>query len=96
MKLLVEVKYYNNFTLIKTINAIYQERFKRFLRIDNIDGVSNKKFYMDFLRESYIYIKEGLVEKDLNIFLNYYTEKELKEFRNEIEGLKKNPDKFLK
>ena len=73
MKLIIEMEYYNNLTLIKTINAVYQERFKRFLRIESEETI-NKKFYMDFLRESYIYIKEELVEFDPEMFLNYFTE----------------------
>ena len=96
MKLLIESSYYNNYTLLKTTNAIYQERFKRFLRLEKIEGTQNKDFYMDFLRESYIYIKEGLIEKDVNIFLRYFTEEELEKYRAEIEFLKKNPNEFLK
>lgn len=96
MKLWVEVGYFNNNTHIKSINSIYQDRFKRFLRIEKIDNVHNKDFYLELLREYYIYIKEHLVEKDLNYFFKYFTEEELQQFRSEIKLLKDNPNEFLK
>lgn len=55
MKLWVEVRYYNNYTYIKTINSIYQDRFKRFLRVEKINEIKNKSFYLELLREYYIY-----------------------------------------
>ena len=96
MKLWVEVGYFNNNTYIKSINSIYQERFKRFLRIENMENVQNKDFYLNLLRKYYIYIKEHLVEKDINYFLKYFTEEELQQFRDEIKSLKNNPSEFLK
>lgn len=96
MKLWVEVGYFNNNTYIKSINSIYQDRFKRFLKIENIENVHNKEFYLELLREYYIYIKEHLVEKDLNYFFKYFTEGELQQFRSEIKQLKDNPNEFLK
>lgn len=96
MKLWVEVGYFHNYNSIKTITSIYQDRFKRFLRIENIDELKNKNFYISLLREYYIYIKEHLVEKDLEYFLKYFTKKELEEFRAEITLLKNNPEAFLK
>ncbi len=96
MKLWIEVEYFHNYTFIKTINAIYQDRFKRFLRINDIDEIKNKSFYLDFLREYYIYIKENLIEKDLNYFFKYFTEQELEVFRTEIRLLKSKPEIFLK
>lgn len=96
MKLWVEVGYFNNYNFIKTINSIFQDRFKRFLKIENIDRLENKAFYMDLLREYYIYIKEHLMEKDLQYFLRYFTQEELQEFRNEIDYLRRNPNEFLK
>lgn len=95
MKLWVEVGYFNNYTFIKTINSIYQDRFKRFLRIRDIEDIENKDFYLELLREYYIYIKEHLIEKDLEYFLKYFTTDELKEFRKEIELLNKRPEVFL-
>ena len=96
MKLWIDVGYFNNNTHIKSINSIYQERFKRFLRIENMEGVHDKEFYLELLREYYIYIKENLIEKDLNYFFKYFTEEELQQFRKEIENLKNNPKEFLK
>lgn len=96
MKLWVDVGYFNNNAHVKSINSIYQDRFKRFLRIENIEGVHNKEFYLELLREYYIYIKEHLIEKDLNYFLKYFTEEELQQFRKEIEQLRNNPNEFLK
>lgn len=96
MKLWVEVGYFNNYTFIKTIDTIYQERFKRFLRINDIDKIKNKSFYLELLREYYIYIKEHLMEKDLDYFFKYFTKEELEIFKKEIELLKNNPKTFLK
>ena len=95
MKLWVETGYFNNYTIIKTINAVYQERFKKFLKIKNMDGIINKEFFVDFLREYYIYIKENLVENNLKYTLKYFTEEEINDFRTEIKTLKTNPQKFL-
>lgn len=96
MKLWVEVGYLHNYTFIKTTNSVYQDRFKRFLRVENIDKINNKAFYIDLLREYYIYIKQHLIEKDVTCFLKYFTEEELKEFKIEIETLRNNPETFLK
>lgn len=96
MKLWVEVGYLHNYTFIKTIDSVYQDRFKRFLRIENINEINNKAFYIDLLREYYIYIKQHLIEKDITYFLKYFTEEELDEYRKEIETLKNNPETFLK
>lgn len=96
MKLWVEVGYLHNYTFIKTIDSVYQDRFKRFLRIEKINEIKNKSFYIDLLREYYIYIKQHLIEKDITYFLKYFTEEELDEYRKEIETLKNNPETFLK
>lgn len=96
MKLWIEVGYFHNYTFIKTINSIYQDRFKRFLKVENIQELKNKTFYLELLREYYIYIKEHLVEKDTEYFLKYFTKEELEEFRKEIKLLKNNPETFLK
>ena len=96
MKLWIEVGYFHNYTFIKTINSIYQDRFKRFLKVENIQELKNKNFYLELLREYYIYIKEHLIEKDIEYFLKYFTVEELEEFRKEIKLLKDNPETFLK
>ena len=96
MKIWVEVGYFHNYTYIKTTAAIYQDRFKRFLRVENIDEIKNKSFYLELLREYYIYIKENTMEKDLEYFFKYYTKEELEKFREEIKLLKSSPETFLK
>lgn len=96
MKLWVEVGYLHNYTFIKTINSIYQDRFKRFLKIESIDEIKNKSFYLELLREYYIYIKEHLIEKDLEYFFKYFSEEELEQFRDELRLLKSKPETFLK
>lgn len=60
------------------------------------ENVHNKDFYIELLRQYYIYIKEHLVEKDLTYFFKYFTEDELQQFRSEINLLKNNPNEFLK
>jgi len=96
MKLWIEVRYFHNYTFVKTVNSIYQDRFKRFLKINNVDGIKNKSFYLDFIRAYYVYIKERLLEFDIDCSLMYFTEKEIEEFRAEIKLLKSKPEAFLK
>lgn len=96
MKIWIEVEYFNNYTFIKIIDSIYQDRFKRFLRVEKIEKLKNKSFYIDFLKEIYIYIKEHLIEKDLKITLKYYRNKDIEEYRKEIKQLKSNPNLFLR
>ena len=94
-KIWIEIYYLNNNVFIKTSDSIYQDRFKRFMRIKKLDDINNKDFFLDLLRESYIYIKEHVIEKDVAYFLKYYTAEELQKFRDEINNLKNNPDSFL-
>lgn len=96
MKCWVEVGYFHNYIFIKTIDSIFQDRFKRFLRVYDIDEIKNKKFYLELLRKYYIYIKEHLIEADQEYFFKYFTKEELEEFRQEIKLLKTNPESFLK
>ena len=96
MKLWIEVGYFHNYTFIKTIVSIFQDRFKRFLKIEKINELKNKSFYLELLREYYIYIKEHLIEKDVEYFLKYFTKEELKQLREEISLLKTRPELFLK
>ena len=96
MKLWVEVAYFHNYVFIKTINAVYQGRFKSFLRIENIDKISNKSFFIELLRKCYIYIKENLLENDIEYSLKYFTKEDLEQFKEEINTLKSRPEIFLK
>jgi hypothetical protein len=95
MKLCIEIGYMNNLTCIR-VYSIYQERFKRFLRVYKMDELKNKDFYIDLIRESYIYVKNFMIETNVEYFLKYFTEEELKEYRKEIKDLKENKELFLK
>lgn len=95
IKIWVEVDYLNNYTWIRLTNSIFQDRFKKFLRVENIDNINKKSFYLDFLREAYIYLKEHLVKKDTKYFLKYFTIEEMHMYEEEIENLRNNPDTFL-
>ena len=96
MKLWIEAGILNNCIAIKSIVSVYQDRFNRFLKVYNIEKIKNKEFYINLLRECYIYVKENLVEKDINVFLKYFTQEELEQFREEIKLLKDKPEMFLK
>ena len=96
MKLWIEAGILNNCIAIKSIVSVYQDRFKRFLKVYKIEEIKNKEFYINLLRECYIYVKENLVEKDINVFLKYFTQEELEQFREEIKLLKDKPEMFLK
>ena len=96
MKLWIEAGILNNCIAIKSIVSVYQDRFKRFLKVYKIEEIKNKEFYINLLRECYIYVKENLVEKDINVFLKYFTQEELEQFRKEIKLLKDKPEMFLK
>ena len=96
MKLWIEAGYLNNYIAIKSIVSVYQDRFKRFLKVYDIKEIKNKEFYMNLLRDCYVYVKENLVEKNIDVFLKYFTEEELNLFRDEIKILKNKPEMFLK
>ena len=96
MRCWIEIGYIHNYTFIGSSHTIYQERLKRFLRVEKIDDLNNKSFFLDLLREFYIYIKENLLEFDTEYTLKFYTNDELEEFRKEINYLKNNPERFLK
>mgnify|MGYP001863438786 CR=1 FL=1 len=85
-----------NNTYVKSICSIFQARFKRFKKIDKIDSLINKEFYLNLVRECYIYVKEHLMENDEDMFLNYFTKEEGEEIRAEIELIKKDRTSFLK
>lgn len=96
MKLCVESEYFNNYTAIKGFVSVYQGRFKKFLKVQEIDGLKCKSFYLDLLRECYIYIKEHLMERNSEYFLKYFTKQELENGRAEIKFLRTNPEAFLR
>ena len=65
------------------------------MRIKEIADLKNKEFFLDLLRECYIYTKEHSIEADTEYTLKFYTNNELNEFREEIKLLKNNPETFL-
>lgn len=91
----IEIGYFNNYTFIGTSHTIYQDRLKRFLRVEKIDDLNNKSFFLDLLRECYIYTKGHSLEANTEYSLKFYTPDELNEFRKEIELLKERPETFL-
>lgn len=90
MKLWIEVGYMNNYTYIKSICSLYQERFEKFKNVDRIKELKNQKFLLELLKESYIFIKENMVNKDRYFLNQYFTEEEIKKFDIELELLKKD------
>ena len=94
MKLWIEVGYMNNYTYIKSLCSVYQERFAKFKNIDRIKELNDKEFLLEFLKNAYVYIKENLVNENPKILAIYFTEEEIKEFKEEISYLKKI--RFLK
>ena len=94
-KMWIEVKYYNNLVYIKHIPTIYKKRLSKFARIENINGFRNKSFYMDLLIQSYIFIKENLIDFNIEFANRYITDNELIELKNEIKLLKNNPEEFF-
>ncbi len=95
MKLWIEVYYMNNMIYLKGICSIYQSRFKKFKDKNRLKDVKNQDFFMDLLKESFIYIKERLLLTNKEILLTYFTEKEIKSFEEELINLKNNEKKFL-
>ena len=95
MRTWFEIGYIHNYTFVGISHTIYQDRLKRFLRVKEIDDLNNKAFFLDLLRECYIYTKEHSIEADTEYTLKYYTNDELDDFRKEIKLLKNNPETFL-
>jgi len=95
MKLCIEVKYMGNQTYLKSICSVFQSRFKRFKKVEQIDTLKNKEFYLDLVRCCYIYVKEHLLEYNEELFLKYFTKKEQWEYREEIAQIKADKTKFL-
>lgn len=94
-KLWIEIGYMHNYTYIKSICSVYQERFKRFLKLDKIDDIKNKEFLREFLRESYIYIKGHMIYQDEEMLKQYFTENDIKELKEEIKNITEKPKCFL-
>ena len=95
MKLWIEVEYMGNQTYIKSICSIFQSRFKRFKKVEKIDSLKNKEFYLDLVRYCYIYVKEHLLEYNPTLLLQYFTKQEQEEMRREIAEIREDKTKFL-
>ncbi len=95
MKLWIEVKYMGNNTYIKSVCTVFQSRFKRFKKVENIDSLKNKDFYLDLVKHCYIYVKEHLLECNPELLLQYFTKQEQEEMRKEIAEIKQDRTKFL-
>ena len=95
MKLWIEVDYMGNQTYIKSICSIFQSCFKRFKKVEQIDSLKNKEFYLDLVRCCYIYVKEHLLECNERLFLKYFTKKEQWKYREELAEIKSDKTKFL-
>lgn len=95
MKLWIEVDYMGNQTYIKSICSIFQSRFKRFKKVEQIDSLKNKEFYLDLVRCCYIYVKEHLLEYNERLFLKYFTKKEQWKYREELAEIKSDKTRFL-
>ena len=95
MKLCIEVGYMGNQTYLKSICSVFQSRFKRFKKVEKIDSLKNKEFYLDLVRYCYIYVKEHLLEYNPTLLLQYYTKQEQEEMRREIAEIKEDKTKFL-
>ena len=79
----------NNYTYIKSLCSVYQERFAKFKNIDRIKELNDKEFLLEFLKNAYVYIKENLVNENPKILAIYFTKEEIENFKIEINNLKK-------
>lgn len=95
MKLCIEVEYMGNQTYLKAICSVFQSRFKRFKKVEKIDSLKNKEFYLDLVKYCYIYVKEHLLEYNPTLLLQYYTKQEQEKMRREIAEIKEDKTKFL-
>jgi len=95
MKLCIEVEYMGNQTYLKAICSVFQSRFKRFKKVEKIDSLKNKEFYLDLVRYCYIYVKEHLLEYNPTLLLQYFTKQEQEEMKREIAEIREDKTKFL-
>lgn len=95
IKMWVEVTYYNNLEFIKHIPTIYREKLKRFLRINLIDGINNKSYFLYILMQAYVLIKKELIEFSPKALAEFFTNEEIQELKDEIQMLENNPELFF-
>lgn len=89
MKLWVEVGYMSNFTYLKSLCSVYQKRFAKFKNLERIEDLKDKEFLLEFLKNSYVFVKENLVNSNEKILARYFTTDEIQCFEKEINCLKK-------
>ena len=88
MKIWIEVGYMSNYTYIKAICSLFRERFEKFKDLSRLEEMKDKKFLLKLLKESYIYIKQNLINVNETILFKYFTKEEVKEIEKELENLK--------
>lgn len=84
MKTLIEVKYYNNFTMLKNQTGNECKRFEKFYDYTRIESSNNKSFYTNLLKLHYIYILETFLENE-NIMVTYFTQDEISYIKSRIQ-----------
>lgn len=84
MKTLIEVKYYNNFTMLKIHTGNEYKRFEKFYDYTRIESSNNKSFYTNLLKLHYIYILETFLENE-NIMVTYFTQDEISYIKSRIQ-----------
>lgn len=84
MKTLIEVKYYNNFTMLKVHTGNEYKRLEKFYDYTRIESSNNKCFYTNLLKLHYIYILETFLENE-NIMVTYFTQDEMSYIKSRIQ-----------
>lgn len=84
MKTLIEVKYYNNFTMLKVHTGNEYKRFEKFYDYTRIESSNNKCFYTNLLKLHYIYILETFLKNE-NIMVTYFSKDEIDNIKSRIE-----------
>ena len=93
MKILIEVKYYNNLTLLKVFSANECKRFEKFYNYEKIEDSKNRYFYTNLLKLHYIYIIENFLKKE-DVMTTYFNKFEIDDIRKSIEREKERIYKY--
>lgn len=88
-KVLIELEYYNNLSMLKLFVATECKRFEKFYNYDRIESSKNKYFYTNLLKLHYIYIIERFMNNK-EIMNMYFNSQEIEDIRKSIEEEKKN------
>lgn len=95
IKIWYEVIMLGNVAFIRAAGSIYQERFKRFKKKERLEELQNPQFFIDLLRECFIFVKESLLNYNQELFLLYYTLEDIDKIKTEIKTLREKEDTFL-